>query len=450
MPTPDIDLAVDGFFRSYAAAFGQGDASAIADHHAYPWHMSSDEGTVSLVAMSSKVEWIEKVESWLDKVRQSGFRSARIADLEVVDLSPLLVQARARWELYDGAGGLLYDFDATYTLGRFGRELRIVQAIFPNERLRYRAFVDSRAAEHVGAAAPEPKLVSKTPLGAFMPSLQHDGLHDDLREEQTARFLEQFAGSEDDSPIVDAAIILANECLASCYSIQALDVLGPRAWTSPTALRYLAGQLRHYGRASAMGQRWALEVSVALHDAIHRALANARKTDLKKSLTSFEDPRGVEWKAAKRPRLEYARILLWSEEDLLDPTATVVVDIHRAFHVPLFFLNTARTARAYDFICFHCAKKDEVGNETRRSMGCINSWHPESESFVLSQFRDGMVRGDASHPARGVLAADLFEEYLTNDDLMFAADAKKLFERKRRPLRAVRTVRPTNDDGASG
>jgi hypothetical protein len=298
MPTPDIDLAVDAFFRSYAAAFGQGDASAIAEHHAYPWHMSSDEGTVSLVAMSSKVEWIEKVESWLDKIRESGFRSARIADLEVVDLSTLLVQARARWELCDEAGGLLYDFDATYTLGRFGRELRIVQAIFPNERLRYRAFVDSRAAEQIGAAAAAtagPRLESKTPSGAFMPSLQHDGLHDDLREEQTARFLEQFAGAEDDSPIVDAAITLANECLPSCYSIQALDVLGPRAWTSPTALRYLAGQLRHYARASAMGQRWALEVSVALHDAIHRALANARKTDLKKSVTSFEVPRGVEW-----------------------------------------------------------------------------------------------------------------------------------------------------------
>jgi hypothetical protein len=48
-----------------------------------------------------------------------------------------------------------------------------------------------------------------------------------------------------------------------------------------------------------------------------------------------------------------------------------------------------------------------------------------------------------------VLAADLFEEYLANDDLMFAADAKRMFERKG-PLRVVRAARSTGNDGASG
>jgi hypothetical protein len=270
-----------------------------------------------------------------------------------------------------------------------------------------------------------------------------------LRDEQTARFLEQFMAAQEESPIVDEAVTLAKEALPSCYSIQALDVLGPRAWTSPTALRYLAGQLRFYAHANATGQRWSLEVSVSLHDAIHRALANARKSTPSKSRTSFDDPVTLPWKAAKRPRLEYARILLWSEEDLLDPTATVVLDIHRAFHVPLFFLNTARTARAFDFICFHCAKKDGAGSEVRRSVGCVNSWHPERDSFVLSQFRDGIVRGDASDPSRGVLAADLFGEYLAKDDLMFAADAKRVLERESRPLRAVRASKPADDEGAS-
>jgi hypothetical protein len=446
MPTQDIDQAVGGFFQSYCAAFAQGNASAIADHHAYPSHISSDEGTLALAAMRSKAEWAPRVEAWLAEIRGIGFRKARIGDLEVVDLSPLLVQARVCWQLYDGAGGLLYDFDATYTLGRFGRDLRIVQAIFHNERLRYRTCLGAQATQHVGCAAPAnsgPRLALEVAPPSVAPWLDREG----SCEEQTARFLEQFAAENEDSPIVDAAVTLANECLPSCHSIQALDVLGPQAWTSPTALRYLAGQLRFYVRASTTGQQWALEVSVAHHDAIHRALANARKSELKRSLTSFEDPRGVSWKAAKRPRLEYARILLWSEEDLLDPTATVVIDIHRAFHVPLFFLNTARTARAFDFICFHCAGKNEAGDEIRRSEGCVNSWHPESESFVLSQFRDGMVRGDAGDPARGVLAADLFGEYLNNDDLMFAADAKSLFERRKGRLRAVRTARPVDDDG---
>src|SRR6202044_1943506 len=118
-------------------------------------------------------------------------------------------------------------------------------------------------------------LALESPSSVFMSSLQREA----LRDEQTARFLEQFAAPQEDSPIVDAAGTLANECLPSCYSIQALDVLGPQAWTSPTALRYLAGQLRFYSRASTTGEEWTLEVSVALHDAIHRALANARKSD---------------------------------------------------------------------------------------------------------------------------------------------------------------------------
>src|ERR1700734_909196 len=147
--------------------------------------MASDEGTVALVAMSSKAEWIAKVEAWLVGIQRSGFRSARIADLEVVDLSPLLVQARIRWELCDGGGALLYDFDATYTLGRFGCELRIVQAIFHNERLPYRAFLEAGATEHVDAPAPPalgPTLALESLSSVFMSSLQREA----LRDEQTA------------------------------------------------------------------------------------------------------------------------------------------------------------------------------------------------------------------------------------------------------------------------
>jgi hypothetical protein len=471
MPTSDIARAVEGFFESYSAAFGQENAPAIADHYAYPSHISSDEGTVALAAVGSRTEWIPRVETLLATYRQIGFRSAKIAGLAVAELSPLLVQARVRWELCDAAGDLLYDFDTTYTLGRFNRELRIVQAISHNELLRHRAFVDAKATETSDGGPPrplDPALFEHTffptasstdresdleenlfrrrypnALSTLVDCLKREG----MRDEQTARFLEQFMAAQEDSPIVDEAVTLAKECLPSCYSIQALDVLGPQAWTSPTALRYLAGQLRFYAHANAAGQRWSLEVSVSLHDAIHRALANARKQSFRKSRTSFDDAAILPWKAAKRPRLEYARILLWSEEDLLDPTATVVVDIHRAFHVPLFFLNTARTARAFDFICFHCAKKDAAAGEARRSVGCVNSWHPERHSFVLSQFRDGIVRGDASDPKRGVLAADLFGEYLANDDLMFAADAKRILERNSRPLRAVRASKPGGDEG---
>jgi hypothetical protein len=192
----------------------------------------------------------------------------------------------------------------------------------------------------------------------------------------------------------------------------------------------LTAQIRFYAEANATGQRWELEVGVSLHDAICRALLNAKKQRLPRSRTPFDDPRRLSWKGARRPRLEYARILLWSEEDLLDPVAALIIEIHLAFNVPLFFLNTARTARAFDFICFHCGLRDGAAEGAPMSVGCVNSWDPEKQSFTLSHFRDGRVHANADDPTRGVFAGDLFAEYLANEDLMFAADAKEMLERR--------------------
>ncbi len=129
---------VSAFFDSYRTAFERFDAPAIAGHFAYPSHVTSDTGTLALSTIASLEEWIGKIERLLGMYRAIGVSSARILDLAPTELSPRLVQAIVHWELHDGAGQLLYDFEAAYTLGEIDGKLRIA-AIAHDEIPRYRA-----------------------------------------------------------------------------------------------------------------------------------------------------------------------------------------------------------------------------------------------------------------------------------------------------------------------
>jgi hypothetical protein len=96
-------------------------------------------GTVALVPVTSKEDWTRKVEDLLGMYKRIGFHSATVQEVVVTELSSLLAHARVHWALHDGAGALLYDFDTTYTLGRFDQRLKITSVISHNEIPRYRA-----------------------------------------------------------------------------------------------------------------------------------------------------------------------------------------------------------------------------------------------------------------------------------------------------------------------
>lgn len=129
---------VSAFFESYRTEFERFDAPAIARHFAYPSHVTSDTGQISLSSIASMEEWIGKLERLLDMYRAIGVASARVLDLSETALSPRLIQAIVHWELRDGAGQLLYDFEAAYTLAEIDGDLRIA-AIAHDEIPRYRA-----------------------------------------------------------------------------------------------------------------------------------------------------------------------------------------------------------------------------------------------------------------------------------------------------------------------
>ena len=137
MNTNGSVTSVTGFFESYRIAFERLDASAIADHFAYPSHITSDSGETVLTPVVTKPDWTRQIEQLLAMYRAIGFASARILNLAVTELSPRLVQAVVEWTLQDTTGSLLYSFQAAYTLAKIDDAVRI-SAIAHNEIPKYR------------------------------------------------------------------------------------------------------------------------------------------------------------------------------------------------------------------------------------------------------------------------------------------------------------------------
>jgi hypothetical protein len=138
MSTTDSPINISAFFDSYRTAFERRDAAAVADHFAYPGHVTSDTGDIVLVPITDRQEWIGKVEQLLGMYQAIGVDSARVLDLTVTEISPRLIQAHVHWALHTAAGERLYDFEAIYTVANVGGEFHIV-AIAHNEMPQYRA-----------------------------------------------------------------------------------------------------------------------------------------------------------------------------------------------------------------------------------------------------------------------------------------------------------------------
>ncbi|MBA2444023.1 MAG: hypothetical protein H0V49_01660 [Nocardioidaceae bacterium] len=128
---------VDGFFQSYRSAFEAFDAPAIADHFAYPAHITSDNDEIVLMVASSREQWAQQIQRLLDVYTGIGVKSAHVLEQAVADLSPRLHQVKLRWALHDAADDMLYDFEAMYMLANLEGVLQIT-ALAHNEQPRLR------------------------------------------------------------------------------------------------------------------------------------------------------------------------------------------------------------------------------------------------------------------------------------------------------------------------
>jgi hypothetical protein len=214
----------------------------------------------------------------------------------------------------------------------------------------------------------------------------------------------------------DLADFFEKEQLRNSTGIFAVDVLGPSAWISPKAYRYLASQTRHYLRSNYVGSEWQLVVSQTLKEAIDRAVRVALEQTqggrqvMSQSLTLFDNPRELPVEVGE-PRLEYARLLLWSKDELLSRVAETVISIHDQFSVPLFFVETQPEdpARDLDFVA--------IRHRSGHVVGKINSRRSYGSPYQLTQLDGGLI------PFRGK-ALDVYRELLNNPKLMFAKDAR--------------------------
>lgn len=197
--------------------------------------------------------------------------------------------------------------------------------------------------------------------------------------------------------------------LADCHAIYAVDVIGPSAWVSPSAYHYLAVQIRRYLRANSSANGFELKVSNELAAAIDQSLATARSWFKDESHTSFDAEDPLQWSRGT-PSLEYARILMWSREELLSGVGASVIAIHQAFHIPLFFLERPlnHPDRKYDFIAF--LKQQNV-------VGFVNI---RGTRIDLKEMARGRVPGNRK-------ATDRFYELLRDPELSFAVDARLRF-----------------------
>ena len=133
----ELPLQVTTFIESYRAAFGRLDAEAIAGLFTYPLLITGDAERITPASIGSREEWIGHLRRLLQTYCALGFASADPLAIGVVALSPRLFQAAVDWQLRDGAGAPLYDFNAVYTLAEVAGDLRIT-AIAHNERTQSR------------------------------------------------------------------------------------------------------------------------------------------------------------------------------------------------------------------------------------------------------------------------------------------------------------------------
>jgi len=118
MTSNETVSAVRALLESYRDAFERLDAAAIADHFACPSHIAGDADEIALLQLSNRQDCLAAVEKVLAMHRQLEAPSGSIRDLSIVELSPRLTQASLTMEVHRRTGGMLYHFEAVYTLAQ--------------------------------------------------------------------------------------------------------------------------------------------------------------------------------------------------------------------------------------------------------------------------------------------------------------------------------------------
>jgi len=201
--------------------------------------------------------------------------------------------------------------------------------------------------------------------------------------------------------------------IKKCNSIYATDVLGPAAWVTPNAYHYLSIQIKEYIRRNTdnQGNNWNLIVNKTLGRNIKKACDKVKdETGIGESFSLFDNPTDFEWHIGE-PKLQFARILLWSKEELLSPIGASVIAIHQAFNVPIFYLEVEQNdkRRNADFILF----------ERKGGKYVSGFYNSKKNQFRPQEIEKGGI------PQVGK-CIDIINEIFDNEELRFAVDARHI------------------------
>ncbi len=137
--TAVVTSEVDAFWKAYADGVARLDAAFLVAQYRYPTHVTSDSGKVAVYVLANQSEWRRKLEDLFFSYRRMGVSSVATLAIKNEALSPLLVRSHVHWALKDAEEKLLYDYETTYTLGRFDNRFLITNSVVHNEIPHYRA-----------------------------------------------------------------------------------------------------------------------------------------------------------------------------------------------------------------------------------------------------------------------------------------------------------------------
>ena len=122
LDTAAVTVFIDGYRRTFETF----DVDAICDAFAFPVQVVGDAGDVGVVVVPAREAWRAQIERIVGAYRLLGVASSAVESLEVTEVTPGIAHATVRWDLRNAAGGTVYGFTASYTLGESADGPRIV------------------------------------------------------------------------------------------------------------------------------------------------------------------------------------------------------------------------------------------------------------------------------------------------------------------------------------
>jgi hypothetical protein len=126
-PHSPLRAEVAAFFDAFVQDFASFDGAQVGRRYLAPYVALHTPGSIELFASPGEIAPYFQQE--LDRYHETGCRSCRYTDLEVMAMGTQCALASVTWELCAGDGKVLSTWRESYNLARQGRELFIFATI---------------------------------------------------------------------------------------------------------------------------------------------------------------------------------------------------------------------------------------------------------------------------------------------------------------------------------